>query len=395
MKAILVDNVSKRFTLSHARPRNLAEGLRGVLRRAEREAFWALKDVSFAVEQGEAIAMIGHNGAGKSTMLKLLTGIMDPTEGHLRTRGRVSALIEIGAGFHPEMTGRENIYLNGSILGMNRREIDKKLDAIVAFAELEKFIDTPVKRYSSGMYARLGFSVAAHVDPEILLVDEVLSVGDERFQVKCQEHMSRLMRSGVTVVFVSHQMAAVTALCPRALVLHQGKCAFDGDSVEAVRIFRRLQSMPSTDSAGEEAGTSAARITSVRILDGNESAADEIACGSKLIIEIAGEVSRDMYGLNFGIEIARSDGVRCYDVNSRMDDRFFDVKEGPFALRFEVPECNLVDGVYTVSAGIMDRDERVHYHTWKNCAYFTVRDEQPYRGVARLGHQWVISPREK
>ena len=390
MKAVSVENVSKRFTLSHTRPRNLADGLRGFLRRNSREAFWALKDVSFAVEQGQAIGMIGHNGAGKSTMLKLLTGIMEPTEGRIRTRGRVSALIEIGAGFHPEMTGRENIYLNGSILGMSRREIDKKFDAIVAFAELDRFIDTPVKRYSSGMYARLGFSVAAHVDPEILLVDEVLSVGDERFQVKCQEHMSRLMKSGVTVVFVSHQMAAVTALCPRALVIHQGKLVFDGDSVEAVRIYRRLQSAPVSEQTSQEASLAPARIAGVRILDENDAESDEIACGSMLTIEATGEAAHDMEGLNFGIEIARADGVRCYDVNSRMDGRFFDVKKGRFTVRFEVPQCNLVDGVYTVSVGIMDRDERIHYHTWKNCAFFGVRDQQPYRGIARLGHEWTL-----
>ncbi len=203
MKVISVENVSKKFILAHDRPRNLADAARGVFQRKQREDFWALKDVSFEVEQGEALGIIGHNGAGKSTMLKLLTRIMDPTKGRIRTRGRVSALIEVGAGFHPEMTGRENIYLNGSILGMTRAEIDRKFDEIVAFAELEKFIDTPVKRYSSGMYARLGFAVAAHVDPEILIVDEVLSVGDMGFQDKCGARMADLRRAGKTIVFVS------------------------------------------------------------------------------------------------------------------------------------------------------------------------------------------------
>ena len=190
MKVVSVENVSKKFVLAHNRQRDLADYARKLVSRQTREDFWALKDVSFDVEQGEAIGIIGHNGAGKSTMPKLLTRIMLPTSGRVRTRGRVSALIEVGAGFHPEMTGRENIYLNGSILGMTRSEITSKFDEIVAFADIERFIDTPVKRYSSGMYARLGFAVAAHVNPDILIVDEVLSVGDAAFQTRCLEKMT-------------------------------------------------------------------------------------------------------------------------------------------------------------------------------------------------------------
>ncbi|MHB9036640.1 MAG: ABC transporter ATP-binding protein [Armatimonadota bacterium] len=234
MKVISVENVSKKFMLAHGRPKNLADAARGVFSRAKREEFWALNDVSFEVENGEAIGIIGHNGAGKSTMLKLLTQIMQPTSGHIRTRGRVSALIEVGAGFHLEMTGRENIYLNGSILGMTRREIDRKFDEIVAFAELEKFIDTPVKRYSSGMYARLGFAVAAHVDPEILIVDEVLSVGDWLFQKKCLSRMEQVTSGGCTVLYVSHNLNTVRQLCTKAIVLEGGVKTFHGDVSEAI-----------------------------------------------------------------------------------------------------------------------------------------------------------------
>src|SRR5262245_22293 len=196
--------------------------------------FWALQDVSFEVQRGEAFGIIGHNGAGKSTLLKILSRVMKPTRGDMIVNGRLSALIEVAAGFHPDLTGRENIYLNGTILGMKRREIDAKLDAIIAFSGLEDFIDTPVKRYSSGMNARLGFSVSAHVDPDVLLVDEVLSVGDYVFQQKCLSRMAEVIRAGTTVLFVSHNLRAVSDLCPRSLLLDHGSCAAIGETSEVI-----------------------------------------------------------------------------------------------------------------------------------------------------------------
>ena len=199
--------------------------------------FWALRDVSFSVNRGEAFAIIGGNGAGKSTLLKLLTGIMRQTRGEIRVAGRISALIEVSAGFHPDLTGRENIYLNGAILGMTREEIRKRFDAIVAFSGLEEFIDTPVKRYSSGMFARLGFSVAAHVDPDGLLVDEVLSVGDYMFQRKCVERMNAVIAAGSTVVFVSHNLRAVANLCQRSLLLERGKVQMIGPTEEVIHAY--------------------------------------------------------------------------------------------------------------------------------------------------------------
>ena len=199
--------------------------------------FWALQDVTFDVRRGEAFGIIGSNGAGKSTILKLITGITRPTRGTVRAKGRVSALIEVSAGFHPDLTGRENIYLNGTILGMTRAEIRQRFDAIVAFSELEDFLDTPVKRYSSGMYARLGFSVAVHVEPEILIVDEVLSVGDYLFQEKCLERMRQIMAGDATIVFVSHNIRAVATLCERSLLLDHGRVAQIGTSNEVIKAY--------------------------------------------------------------------------------------------------------------------------------------------------------------
>ena len=199
-----------------------------------RNMIWALKDVSFGVKQGEVVGIIGRNGAGKSTLLKLLAHITEPTEGRISLRGRVGSLLEVGTGFHPELTGRDNIYLNGAILGMGRSEIQRKFDEILAFAEIEKFLDTPVKRYSSGMYVRLAFAVAAHLEPEILLVDEVLSVGDAAFQRKCMGKMSAVAEQGRTVLFVSHNLQAITSLCQRGILLSAGQLVYDGSAMEAV-----------------------------------------------------------------------------------------------------------------------------------------------------------------
>ena len=201
------------------------------------EEFWALKDVSFEVKRGEVLGIIGRNGAGKSTLLKILSRITEPSEGRVTIKGRVASLLEVGTGFHPELTGRENIYLNGAILGMTRAEIKRKFDEIVAFAEVEKFLDTPVKRYSSGMYVRLAFAVAAHLEPEILVVDEVLAVGDAEFQKKCLGKMSEVASGGRTVLFVSHNMAAVTSLCSRAVLLVGGKLGRQGDVAETVGAY--------------------------------------------------------------------------------------------------------------------------------------------------------------
>jgi lipopolysaccharide transport system ATP-binding protein len=259
--AIVVENVFKKFLIGTARYSSLRDVLTRPLRRllgrsgeaetARTRDFWALKDVSFEVEKGTTLGIIGPNGAGKSTLLKLISHVSKPTSGRITTRGRVSALIEVGAGFHPELTGRENVYLNGSILGMTRKEIDRKFDAILDFSGIEEFIDTPVKYYSSGMFARLGFSVAAHVEPEILLVDEVLSVGDWHYQQKCLERMDQVASGGVTVVFVSHNMSAVSNLCKRGIFMRSGRLDVIGDVAAAITAY---QSSLSESPASEETG---------------------------------------------------------------------------------------------------------------------------------------------
>jgi len=249
MVVIEFDRVSKCYQLGASRSslrEAITHGARRLLsvRRDERKAaepFWAVKDVSFQVEQGEVVGIIGHNGAGKSTMLKLLSRVTPPTSGRIRRRGRLAALIELGAGFHPELSGRENIYLNGAILGLKRREIDALFDEIVSFAGLEQFIDTPIKRYSSGMYVRLAFAVAAHVHADLLLVDEVLSVGDGAFQSKSLSRMRELRDNGATIIFVSHHMAAVQSFCSRVLLMDHGRLVMSGDPRAVIKRYEEMQ----------------------------------------------------------------------------------------------------------------------------------------------------------
>src|SRR4051812_326148 len=242
MPAIRFDGVAKRFTIHHERARSLHDALAHLFqRRGWREEFWALREVTFAVAPGEALGVIGANGSGKSTLLKLATRLLTPTHGRVRVDGRVAALLELGAGFHPELSGRDNVYLNASILGIPRRRVDERFAEIVAFAGVERFIDTPVKRYSSGMQARLGFAVAVHVDPDVLLLDEVLAVGDLQFQERCLVRIRELHAQGHTVLLVSHDLDAVQALCTQALWLHDGAVQALGPSAEVIAAYRAAQ----------------------------------------------------------------------------------------------------------------------------------------------------------
>jgi len=293
--ALRVQNVSKKFSRGemHDSLRDLIPSffarLTGRARASSAAAkeFWALQDVSFELTRGEAFGIIGSNGAGKSTILKLITGIMKPTSGRIELNGRLSALIEVGAGFHPDLTGRENIYLNGTILGMKRAEIDRKFDAIVEFSGLADFIDTPVKRYSTGMYARLGFSVAAHVDPDILIVDEVLSVGDIVFQNRCLEKMNEIIRSGATVIFVSHNLRAIAELCPRSVLLEHGKVTAAGPSQEVLRSY-----LESSGKEGRRARSKELFITGVRVR-GSHSEGVAFNSGEKVWVDVEIECTGD------------------------------------------------------------------------------------------------------
>lgn len=394
MKVISVENVSKKFILAHDRPRNLADAARGVFCRSKREDFWALKDVSFEVEQGQALGIIGHNGAGKSTMLKLLTRIMQPTSGRIRTRGRVSALIEVGAGFHPEMTGRENIYLNGSILGMTRAEIDRKFDEIVAFAELEQFIDTPVKRYSSGMYARLGFAVAAHVDPEILIVDEVLAVGDGGFQAKCSQQMSELCAGGATVILVSHNLSAIETFADKCLLLSGGKAGYIGSPREAIKLY--LDDMSQRFGLGQCGIMSNSRIsiTDVALHDSNGGPVTDILGGEDLTIDI-GYVAHEQIRrphVSIGISDGRI-GALCL-ASTLIDNQCPEVLEGEGRLSCTFSALPLKPRTYDLWFSIRTPDGTADIIDWQRVGAFNVAEGQDAipQGQSSMTHTRFYAP---
>lgn len=318
---IRVDNLGKQYrigeTLKHDTFRDLASDLfsRHILRRKSQpkkgiETIWALKNVSFEVKRGEVVGIIGRNGAGKSTLLKILSRITDPTEGRAEICGRVGSLLEVGTGFHPELTGRENIYLNGAILGMTKNDIHKQFDAIVEFAEIEKFLDTPVKRYSSGMYVRLAFAVAAHLEPEVLVVDEVLAVGDAAFQKKCLRKMGDVAQEGRTILFVSHNMGAITRLCKRAIWVDAGKIVFDGLSDAAVAQYQSkfLNACSEWTRPPQQAIHSEISFTRVAVMKRDGSVAKLFNGDEDIVVEIDYEVRCSLSGCQIGMRLYNAEG---------------------------------------------------------------------------------------
>jgi len=363
--AITIQGVSKAYTIAHGalkRPsfREVAmERLRRPFHRRRTETFWALKDVSFDVKKGEVVGIIGRNGAGKSTLFKILSRITEPTAGRIELYGRVGSLLEVGTGFHPELTGRENVFLNGAILGMSRAEIRKQFDAIVDFAEIEKFIDTPVKRYSSGMYVRLAFAVAAHLNPEILIVDEVLAVGDAQFQKKCLGKMSEVAHGGRTILFVSHNMSAITVLCGRCVVLAGGRLSFTGTPQDCIREY-----MDTTEHETQrildrmEVLEPSLSLTSVTVNGSSQSALSLLGCDDQLAFEVTGSTRRP---LRLGLE------VKFYDLNrvplavfSPAHDRGQTpvTGAGPFAVRHVVRLPRLCKGSFIADIDLIDPEVR-------------------------------------
>lgn len=325
------------------------------------ESLWALRDVSFKVEQGDVIGIIGRNGAGKSTLLKILSQITEPTSGQVRLYGRVGALLEVGTGFHQELTGRENIYLNGAILGMSRTEINRKFDEIVDFSGVEKFIDTPVKHYSSGMGLRLGFAVAAHLEPDILIVDEVLAVGDAEFQKKCLGKMSDVAGEGRTVLFVSHNLLAVQQLCKRSILLSKGEVVFEGEAdVVVEQYLERYKSTSSSYVAGISTGRPA-QIKEIRILtlDGIET--DRLFTSDRFQIEVVYEVLTSSVKLNLSLSVFSSNETYVLSSPSVSDQNWY-MKEHPAGLyvaRCQFPSSLFNRGRYTFSILLVENGQQV------------------------------------
>ena len=397
---IQVENLSKKYLLGHQKQERylalrdvIANGVKSLgqklLRPSARqnydriEEFWALKDVSFEIKQGEVVGIIGRNGAGKSTLLKILSRITEPTTGRVKINGRVASLLEVGTGFHPELTGRENIYLNGSILGMNKVEIKKKFDEIVAFAEVEKFIDTPVKRYSSGMYVRLAFAVAAHLEPEILVVDEVLAVGDIAFQKKCLGKIDDVTKAGRTVLFVSHNMGTIRSLCQSAIWLDKGNIAKIGNCHDVVREYEEKQFKILDNSAVVERNMTDIQneyfyVSRIEILDADGQNTNIFRYNDSLIllINLVGHPPTKSYDLEFRIYNELNQHV-C--VGSSAYHRLI-IDKTTKGIKIEIASLPLTVGRYTISLSTIDSQSGRRFDEWENCLNFEIIDCSPFIG---------------
>ncbi len=371
MTAIRVEGVSKKFRLQTDKAHSVKELVTRRDRSAGVDEFWALRDVSLEIDEGSMFALVGHNGCGKSTLLRCIAGIYRPTEGQVQVNGRISTLLELGAGFHPDLTGRENVYMNATILGMSRKQIDKAFDEIVEFAGVQEFIDSPVKIYSSGMYIRLGFSVAVHVHPEILIIDEVIAVGDEEFQRKCFDHLYELRKEGVTIVVVTHGMGTVETMCDGAAWLDHGHLMLKGDAGEVASAYlervneremeRRVEvaSRAEAENAAEDDREAwfgeDIQIREVFFTDASGERVDWTTTGSELSLNIAYRAHRPVEEPVFGYQIHSENDIQVSGVNTKLGKLSTGMVSGDGLVRCTFPELALLPGNYEVSVGVNDQ----------------------------------------
>ena len=401
MPAITFEHVSKAYrrhwgrgSLREALPQLFGQVV-GRRRPDDADLLWALRDLSFTVEEGETLGLIGPNGAGKTTTLKLLSRVIRPTSGRIEVRGRLSALIELGAGFHPDLTGRENVYLNGTILGLSRREIERKFDAIVAFAELEDFIDMPVKRYSSGMFVRLGFAVAVHVDPDVLLVDEVLAVGDYRFRDKCIEKINEFRRRGKTMVVVSHSKEMIQRLCNRVLFINHGQAVFMGETRKALELYHSgfvSEELRRRGQVGRAQGKAIA-ITEVEMLDAQGRPARAFRSGAPATVRIRYRVADEpIESPMFYCRVRRGYQILHSATTARVGlSRTFPAgEEGIIEVHYEA--LNLLEGEYGLNVGIArDQFSPILYDSHDDVLRFEVHSFlHEGGGFVRLPHRWQL-----
>ena len=408
--SIVIKNVTKQFKVYFDKGQSFKERI--IFKNRNRhEDRVVLNDISLTIEKGQAVGLIGHNGCGKSTLLKLMTRILYPDKGSIEVQGRVSSLIELGAGFHPDMSGRENIYTNASIFGLSKKEIDRRLDDIIAFSELEEFIDNPVRTYSSGMYMRLAFSVAINVDADVLLIDEILAVGDANFQAKCFAKLQEIKSKGTTIVIVSHSLDQIEAFCDRSVWINDGKIVADGvpreihlDYMDYMAGLRNEQQKKDKarekkneeKKSEEEAekkeeskrwGNGDAKITDVKVLDGDGNEKTVFHVGDAIKVRIAYKVNKKVEDGVFGIGIFRNDGVFCYGTNTRIDriERFDIIEDG--VLEIEMPKADLLPGKYLVDLAIeCGRGIPVDYY--KEACVFETYSKRGDSGIARIDQKW-------
>ena len=390
---IIAENVSRRFRVYPQRHVTLKEA---ILRRRHLRPIdvWAVRDVSLSIDPGESVGFMGRNGSGKTTLLRLLAGVFRPTSGRLEVAGRIGSLLELGAGFHPDFTGRENVYLSASIYGMRKQEVDRRFDSIVDFSELERFIDLPLRTYSAGMQMRLAFSVAVNVDADVLLLDEVFAVGDEAFQRKSTDRVLAFKQEGKTIAFVSHSGAALERMCDRAVLLRQGLVEYDGQTGEAIRRYQELlagEEDPAERAAGlREWGTGEVRVTDVRLEGFDGESRDAFAAGETLVLRLTVEARepieppllavelRDLAGALLG-RSDRSLGELGWDGASRAE------------VRFEVPSLPLVEGRFQLNLALTDAVRGRRYHNMEKAAEFVVHPHGEARGFFLFEGEWSLA----
>ena len=406
--AVDVRGVSKRFRLVHGQYNSVKERIIHGGRRKTTEDFWALSDVSLTVKEGETVGILGRNGSGKSTLLKCICGVLQPTKGEVAVRGKLAGLLELGAGFQQDLTGRENIYLNGSLLGMSKREVDRVFDSIVEFSELEEFIDGPVKFYSSGMYVRLGFAVAVNVDPDILVIDEVLAVGDERFQRKCIDRVMQFQREGRTILLVTHSADQVRSICDRGVVLSHGRLVAEGEPGEATRIFReRLMAEGGGMSIAEPAVVASpatvealealpdeerpVRLRSVHRLYSGDNTVPYMRTGDDMTVRVEFEALHAVDDVVFSIEVRDDAGNTVMRTDTSIVGIVINAPRGTSVMHFGIVDMPLLDGSFSFAIGIQSRGG-ILYDWREDAGQFEVMNPSKVTGSIHMNvHAALIS----
>ncbi len=393
--ALTVEDVWKRFRIYQERNQYLkASLLRG--RRARYEEFWAVKGVSFEVKHGEVFGIIGENGSGKSTLLKCMAGILRPDKGQITAHGRLSALLELGAGFHPELSGRENVYLNGAILGLTRKDMTARFDDIVEFSGLSKFIDQPVKNYSSGMYVRLGFAVAINIDPDILLIDEVLAVGDASFQLRCAEKFAEMRNDGKTLIIVTHDLGSIRALCDRAMWLQYGVMHEPGGAAEVVDTYAdETLAERVVDDTGEAItrwGSGEVQVEAIELIGPEGTTTTRVRTGDDIILRLHFTAKTPVRQPVFSIEIAQLSGVVLSSPTSRDAGEIPDVLSGKGTVDIVIPKLTLLHGTYDVHSTVRDFALLHQFDHFKHALRFDVLRGTPTEetGIVTLNPRWVV-----
>jgi ABC-type polysaccharide/polyol phosphate transport system ATPase subunit len=406
---IEIKDIWKKFRLYHDYAPTLKEKLL-FRKRASHEDLWVLKGVSLKIKPGQTVGLIGKNGSGKSTLLKLMTRIIYPDKGSIHMQGRVSSLLELGAGFHPDFSGLENIYMNAAIFGMTRNDIDRRLDDILAFAELGEFINSPVRTYSSGMYMRLAFSVAIHVDPDILLIDEILAVGDESFQKKCFSKLEQFKASGITTVIVSHDLSSIQKLCDQVVWLQEGKIVSSGPPIDVIHEYRdavaeadniriaaeveaqqEIEYSKDKEPESQRWGDKAVEILKTKFLDQDGGPRFTYKCGEPCIIEMQSLAHQSVDDLVFGIGIIRQDNICCYGINTYIDKYpVKSVKAGQkITVRFIIDRLNLIPGEYFLDVAAHDHYGTPYDYQTRQVKISVYSDKQE-AGICRLDHRWEV-----